>query len=41
LSLLELHSIGLWQGYVQEIRYQDGMPVKKGTPLFVVEQCGL
>src|SRR5215475_4628982 len=24
------------QGYVQEIRYQDGMPVK-GTPMFVVE----
>jgi len=25
------------QGYVQEIRYQDGTPVKKGTPLFVIE----
>jgi RND family efflux transporter MFP subunit len=25
------------QGYVQEIKYQDGMPVKKGTPLFVIE----
>lgn len=25
------------QGYVQEIRYQDGTPVRKGTPLFVVE----
>jgi RND family efflux transporter MFP subunit len=25
------------QGYVQEIKYQDGTPVKKGTPLFVIE----
>ena len=25
------------QGYVQEIKYQDGMPAKKGTPLFVIE----
>jgi RND family efflux transporter MFP subunit len=25
------------QGYVQEIKYQDGAPVKKGTPLFVIE----
>lgn len=25
------------QGYVQEIKYQDGDTVKKGTPLFVIE----
>src|SRR6266851_8818552 len=25
------------QGYVQEIKYQDGAMVKKGTPLFVIE----
>src|SRR5215831_12106753 len=25
------------QGYVQEIKYQDGAFVKKGTPLFVIE----
>jgi RND family efflux transporter MFP subunit len=25
------------QGYVQEIKYQDGSRVKKGTPLFVIE----
>ena len=25
------------QGYVQEIKYQDGQVVKKGTPLFVIE----
>ena len=25
------------QGYVQEIKYQDGSAVKKGTPLFVIE----
>src|SRR5262245_26441288 len=25
------------QGYVQEIRYQDGTFVKKGTSLFVIE----
>src|SRR5262245_39642326 len=25
------------QGYVREIKYQDGTPVKKGTPLFVIE----
>src|SRR5262249_48310133 len=25
------------QGYVQEIKYQDGARVKKGTPLFVIE----
>jgi RND family efflux transporter MFP subunit len=25
------------QGYVQEIKYQDGTAVKKGTPLFVIE----
>ena len=25
------------QGYVQEIKYQDGAQVKKGTPLFVIE----
>jgi RND family efflux transporter MFP subunit len=25
------------QGYVQEIKYQDGQFVKKGTPLFVIE----
>jgi acetyl/propionyl-CoA carboxylase alpha subunit len=25
------------QGYVQEINYQDGAAVKKGTPLFVIE----
>ena len=25
------------QGYVQEIKYQDGAAVKKGTPLFVIE----
>ena len=25
------------QGYVQEIKYQDGQAVKKGTPLFVIE----
>jgi RND family efflux transporter MFP subunit len=25
------------QGYLQEIRYQDGTFVKKGTPLFVIE----
>jgi RND family efflux transporter MFP subunit len=25
------------QGYVQEIKYQDGATVKKGTPLFVIE----
>jgi RND family efflux transporter MFP subunit len=25
------------QGYVQEIRYQDGSLVKKGTPLFIIE----
>jgi len=25
------------QGYVMEIKYQDGTPVKKGTPLFVIE----
>jgi RND family efflux transporter MFP subunit len=25
------------QGYVQEIKYQDGALVKKGTPLFVIE----
>jgi RND family efflux transporter MFP subunit len=25
------------QGYVQEIKYQDGTPAKKGTPLFVIE----
>ena len=24
-------------GYVQEMKYQDGDPVKKGTPLFVIE----
>src|SRR5205807_9438804 len=24
-------------GYVQEIKYQDGATVKKGTPLFVIE----
>jgi RND family efflux transporter MFP subunit len=25
------------QGYVQEIKYQDGAAVKKGTPLFIIE----
>jgi RND family efflux transporter MFP subunit len=25
------------QGYVQEIKYEDGAAVKKGTPLFVIE----
>ena len=25
------------QGYLQEIKYQDGTAVKKGTPLFVIE----
>jgi len=25
------------QGYLQEIKYQDGAAVKKGTPLFVIE----
>jgi RND family efflux transporter MFP subunit len=25
------------QGYLQEIKYQDGATVKKGTPLFVIE----
>jgi RND family efflux transporter MFP subunit len=25
------------EGYVQEIKYQDGATVKKGTPLFVIE----
>src|SRR6202040_1002756 len=25
------------QGYLQEIKYQDGALVKKGTPLFVIE----
>jgi RND family efflux transporter MFP subunit len=25
------------EGYVQEIKYQDGAAVKKGTPLFVIE----
>jgi len=25
------------QGYVQEIKYQDGATVKKGTPLFIIE----
>src|SRR5438270_13891497 len=25
------------QGYLQEIKYQDGTRVKKGTPLFVIE----
>ena len=25
------------QGYVQEIKYQDGARVKKGTPLFIIE----
>jgi RND family efflux transporter MFP subunit len=25
------------QGYVQEIKYQDGALVKKGTPLFIIE----
>ncbi len=25
------------QGYVQEIKYQDGTPARKGTPLFVIE----
>ncbi len=25
------------QGYIQEIKYQDGARVKKGTPLFVIE----
>jgi len=25
------------QGYVQEIKYQDGAMVKKGTPLFIIE----
>src|SRR5262249_56596559 len=25
------------EGYVQEIKYQDGAMVKKGTPLFVIE----
>jgi RND family efflux transporter MFP subunit len=26
------------QGFLTEIKYQDGMPVKKGTPLFIIEQ---
>ena len=26
------------QGYLQEIKYQDGAVVKKGTPLFVIER---
>jgi multidrug resistance efflux pump len=25
------------EGYVQEIKYQDGAAVKKDTPLFVIE----
>src|SRR5262245_1925793 len=25
------------QGYVQEIKYKDGMPIRKGTSLFVIE----
>jgi multidrug efflux pump subunit AcrA (membrane-fusion protein) len=25
------------QGYLQEIKYQDGAAVKRGTPLFVIE----
>ena len=36
-SMNSVKLIARVQGYLQEIRYQDGTFVKKGTPLFVIE----
>ncbi len=36
-SLNNIKLVARVQGYVQEIKYQDGQAVKKGTPLFVIE----
>ncbi|MGA7485566.1 MAG: efflux RND transporter periplasmic adaptor subunit [Xanthobacteraceae bacterium] len=36
-SLNNIKLVARVQGYVQEIKYQDGQTVKKGTPLFVIE----
>ena len=36
-SINNIKLVARVQGYVQEIKYQDGQGVKKGTPLFVIE----
>ena len=36
-SINNIKLVARVQGYVQEIKYQDGQAVKKGTPLFVIE----
>ena len=36
-SINDVKLVARVQGYVQEIKYQDGATVKKGTPLFVIE----
>jgi RND family efflux transporter MFP subunit len=36
-SINSVNLIARVQGYLQEIKYQDGTLVKKGTPLFVIE----
>jgi RND family efflux transporter MFP subunit len=36
-SINNIKLVARVQGYVQEIKYQDGAAVKKGTPLFVIE----
>jgi RND family efflux transporter MFP subunit len=36
-SINSVNLIARVQGYLQEIKYQDGTFVKKGTPLFVIE----
>jgi RND family efflux transporter MFP subunit len=36
-SINNIKLVARVQGYVQEIKYQDGQVVKKGTPLFVIE----
>jgi RND family efflux transporter MFP subunit len=36
-SLNNVKLVARVQGYLQEIKYQDGAIVKKGTPLFVIE----
>src|SRR4029450_11122802 len=36
-SINNIKLVARVQGYVQEIKYQDGQAVKKGTPLFIIE----
>src|SRR5262249_40370341 len=36
-SLNNIKLLARVEGYVQEIKYQDGQVVKKGTPLFIIQ----